>query len=323
MVRLAIVGPGIMPIPPVGWGAVEILIWDYAVALRRAGHEVIIINTPDRKAIVEQVREAKADVVHIQYDEFHDLAETLLSYTRIVLVTSHFAYIEQRERWGGYKSIFDQSTKQTHPCIFHYALSPGIAEVYARYGVPRSHIRVRCNGADDTSIRYTDTPTFPDRSLCVGKIERRKRQTFLSAIEHMWFAGNRCDPAFNYSHPRYLGEWKKPTLFHSLTDYANLVLISDGEADPLVVKEALVAGLGLVLSPCAAANLDTRQPFITVLKATELYDVGKVAEAIRRNREVSVSMRSDIRRYSERFFWRHIAHEYLQQMETDLDMCTE
>ena len=26
--KVAIVGPGIMPIPPTGWGAVEILIWD-------------------------------------------------------------------------------------------------------------------------------------------------------------------------------------------------------------------------------------------------------------------------------------------------------
>ena len=28
--RLALIGPGIMPIPPDGWGAVESLIWDYA-----------------------------------------------------------------------------------------------------------------------------------------------------------------------------------------------------------------------------------------------------------------------------------------------------
>jgi hypothetical protein len=310
-----------MPIPPTGWGAVEILIWDYAVALRRLGHQVTIINTPDRKAIVTQVQEAKADVVHLQYDELHDLAETILQHTRIVLVTSHFAYIEQRERWGGYKSVFHLLIPHNNPRIFHYALSPGIADVYARYGVPRSHIRVRCNGADDASIQYTDTPQFPERSLCVGKIERRKRQAFLSSIDNVWFAGNACDSMFNYSHERYLGEWKKPTLFESLTDYANLVLISDGEADPLVVKEALVAGLGLVLSPCAAANLDTSLPFITVLKATELYDVTKMAEAIRRNRDVSVPMRAHIRTYSERFFWRHIAQEYAEQIQKDLDLC--
>ena len=31
--KIAIVGPGIMPIPPTGWGAVEILIWDQKLAL--------------------------------------------------------------------------------------------------------------------------------------------------------------------------------------------------------------------------------------------------------------------------------------------------
>ena len=31
--KVAIVGPGIMPIPPTGWGAVEILIWDQKLAL--------------------------------------------------------------------------------------------------------------------------------------------------------------------------------------------------------------------------------------------------------------------------------------------------
>ena len=31
--KVSIVGPGIMPIPPTGWGAVEILIWDQKLAL--------------------------------------------------------------------------------------------------------------------------------------------------------------------------------------------------------------------------------------------------------------------------------------------------
>ena len=43
--KISIVGPGIMPIPPTGWGAVEILIWDQKLALEKLGHEVDIINT--------------------------------------------------------------------------------------------------------------------------------------------------------------------------------------------------------------------------------------------------------------------------------------
>ena len=42
--KVAIVGPGIMPISS-RMGAVEILIWDQKLALEKLGHEVLIINT--------------------------------------------------------------------------------------------------------------------------------------------------------------------------------------------------------------------------------------------------------------------------------------
>ena len=59
--RIAQIGPGIMPIPPDGWGAVEMLIWDYYQVLTELGHEVDIINTPDRKEIVEKIWNGGAD----------------------------------------------------------------------------------------------------------------------------------------------------------------------------------------------------------------------------------------------------------------------
>ena len=43
--KIALIGPGIMPIPPKAWGAVEILIWDYYNELTRMGNDVTIINT--------------------------------------------------------------------------------------------------------------------------------------------------------------------------------------------------------------------------------------------------------------------------------------
>ena len=55
--RIAIVGPGIMPIPPTGWGAVEILIWDSKVALEKLGHEVKIVNTQSPTEIIKRVNE--------------------------------------------------------------------------------------------------------------------------------------------------------------------------------------------------------------------------------------------------------------------------
>ena len=31
--KIVLIGPGIMPIPPTGWGAVEILVWDTKLSL--------------------------------------------------------------------------------------------------------------------------------------------------------------------------------------------------------------------------------------------------------------------------------------------------
>ena len=62
--RFCIVGPA-TPIPPVGWGAVESLIWDYKLTLEKLGHEVIIINIADPRAIIKIINESRPDFVHI------------------------------------------------------------------------------------------------------------------------------------------------------------------------------------------------------------------------------------------------------------------
>ena len=59
--KIALIGPGIMPIPPPGWGAVEILIWDYYKELTTQGHQVEIINTKNTNEIITQVNSGKFD----------------------------------------------------------------------------------------------------------------------------------------------------------------------------------------------------------------------------------------------------------------------
>ena len=50
--HIAFIGPGILPIPPNGWGAVELLVWEYAKELGELGHSGTIINTPDHDQII-------------------------------------------------------------------------------------------------------------------------------------------------------------------------------------------------------------------------------------------------------------------------------
>ena len=53
--KISIIGPGLMSIPPKGWGAVETLIWDMRNALIELGHEVDIINLRDPIEIIKQM----------------------------------------------------------------------------------------------------------------------------------------------------------------------------------------------------------------------------------------------------------------------------
>ena len=103
-----------------------------------------------------------------------------------------------------------------------------------------------------------------------------------------------------------------------MTEYGNLVLLSNGEADPLVVKEALVAGLGVVVSECASANLDisVERPWITVIPNGRLDDLEYVGARIKENRNAALAARVDVREYGlNKFGWSKILKdEYLIKM---------
>ena len=79
--KIALVGPGIMSIPPIGWGAVEILIWDYYNVLRKMGHEVDIVNIIRQNTweqsipnsnyslrLISVLNSKDYDFIHIHYD---------------------------------------------------------------------------------------------------------------------------------------------------------------------------------------------------------------------------------------------------------------
>jgi hypothetical protein len=312
--HFAFVGPGIMPIPPTGWGACEILIWDMAQTLRAQGHKVTIVNTPDMAEALSQLLDSKPDVVHIQYDDHAYLAPLISPHVKLVAITSHYGYLDQPQRWGGYMNTFQTLATLDAPNLYHFVLSPSIANIYKLANVLPSRIRITPNGADAGLFHYTDAPKCPERSIVLGKIEPRKGQYKLMHNPNVWFAGNRHGHEFDYTNPRWLGEWAKPQLYEDLTNYGNMVLLSDGEADPLVTKEALMAGLGLVLSPWAAANLDLTKPYITIIPHDRMNDRQYIDRVIEENRRIAVSMRHDIRKYGLEFSWANRMKDYTKMV---------
>lgn len=302
--KITLVGPGIMPIPPVGWGAVEILVWDTKNALEELGHEVQIVNTKDPNQIINEINNFRPDFVHVHYDEFIGVYP-YIQYPKAI--TSHFGYIERPEMFGGYVNIVN-AFAHYKPNIF--CLSEGIKDVYKVItNIPETNLFVIPNGVNAEAFSYTDNPEYGNRSIYLAKIDYRKRQYLFQDIQSLWFAGNIADSRFDTS-KNYLGEWNKKTLHKELTQYGNLVLLSDGEAHPLVCMEALAAGLGVVVTEWGKANLDDTKQFITIIPENKVSDIEYVENEIIKNREYSLQHRKDILEYSKNFEWSNIIKNY-------------
>jgi len=89
-----------------------------------------------------------------------------------------------------------------------------------------------------------------------------------------------------------------------------LVLLSDGEAHPLVCMEALSAGLGVVVTEWGKANLNLDRDYITVIPESKIDDIGFIEESIIENREVSLQNRKNILEYSKNFDWKKVISKY-------------
>ena len=183
------------------------------------------------------------------------------------------------------------------------------------FDVPKENTYVTPNGVNLDRFRKSTDPEYPDRSLYLAKIDYRKRQHLFQSIDSLWFAGNLADNRFD-TDKNYLGEWSKETLYDDLTDYGNLVLLSDGEAHPLVCMEALASGLGVVVCEWGKANLDLDKEFITVIPEDKINDIDFVEDAIIKNREYSVNHREEIIEYSKKFEWKEVLrNHYIPSVE--------
>jgi glycosyltransferase involved in cell wall biosynthesis len=313
--KISIIGPGIMPIPPIGWGAVESLIWDYSRELKKLGIEVQIVNTTDRREIINLVNSFNPDFVHLQYDDFYDV----LSYIECKnkAATSHYGYLESESHLrGGYFNIFRGFVEGDFNI---FCLSDRIKDVYLKNGVVESRLYVTPNGASYDLFKFREIPKYPDRSIYLAKVTDRKKQYLYQDIDFIDFAGNLDDYRFNPNRGNYLGEWEKSYLYENLSDYSNLVLLSDGEAHPLVCCEALICGLGLVISESSSANLDLDLPYIEVIKNSDLDNIDYIKEKIRKNQKISNERRKEIRKYGlENFSWEHTVTKYLEKISRSI-----
>ena len=304
--KICLIAEGKLPIPPQGWGSVEHLIWNFKQQLEKAGDEVVVLNTQDLNEVVRTANEGNFDAVHLHYDQYAGIMPHIQCEKK--MITSHYPYLENPEPSCVFLYDFLKNS-QSHIV----SLSDRIKAEFIRRGIDGTNVSILPNGIDTNSYALdVDDVLFPDRSIVIGEIEPRKRQTHLRKHNlNIDFIGNNSDPSFDASDPSYFGDHSKQDIVDNLTSYANMVLLSSGEAHPVVCMEGLAAGLGLVLSEQSTANLDVSQPFITVIPDDKINDFDYLREKIEKNRMTSLSMRYKIRQYCyENFDWLKIIKKY-------------
>lgn len=304
--RITLVGPGIMPIPPNGWGALERQIWDRAKILTKLHHKVTIINTPDTSKIIEECIKSTPDVVHVHYDVFYQVVETLSQRLKCpILFSSHYPYIDQpsMHKGDGYEKILEFLLKKSD-LFYNFAVSPKDYDFFREKKVPENRLFWLMEGTNDVEFAYNESCELKNKSIYLGKISERKKQYIYQSIPNIDFVG-RYDgnTSFDSNNNNYKGEWDREILCKDLTKYANMILLSDGEnGTSLAIKEALVVGLGVVISRHSASEVDTTKPFVTVIPDNKLTDISYVTEAIESNRQISVVSRKEIRDYGMKTF---------------------
>ena len=189
--------------------------------------------------------------------------------------------------------IFEKFAKN-HSHVF--TLSDINTAHFVEQGVRKDLLWTWIYGVHSKSFKYSNVPRITDRTLCLGKVEPRKQQSYLQSIDAtIDFAGPIADTNFYHEDKTYLGVWSREEVYNNLTDYPNLVLFSDGESAPQVTAEALIAGCGVVVSKEASANLDDSLPFIDVVDRNISHL--DLVRTIQKNREASLENRDAIRKY--------------------------
>jgi hypothetical protein len=331
--KIAIIAPGIMPVPPPGWGAVEILIWDYYNELLTAGHDVRIINkiraNPDDQShpetaycrqLINEINSGGFDFVHMHYDVLFHIIPYLRS--RVIGITSHYPYIDNhsQHQTDGFQDIFQFMIAKPgiiaeKQILINFVLADKDSEFLIRAGADARYIHKLENGiADKFTNKSVNDAACIDKTIYLGKITPRKGQSKYCKLENIHIIGPCGEGLTNYK-----GAWSRDDVYNKLGDYGNLMLLSEGEADPLVVKEAMMAGLGVVINETSGKNLNRGLDFISIIPDSRCNDLDYVQCIMDNNRKISYQKRDVIRQYAkECFSWPPLITKYIGIVENQL-----
>lgn len=320
--KFALVGPGIIQIPPPGWGAVEILILEYTLALAKLGHEVEIINiirknphdsqpgTTYTKTLIEVINNGNFDVVHVHYDCLWHILPHIKCGKKAI--TSHYPYIDKPEKYrmDGFEPIFQGLCDNDNHLVF--ALSKKDYNVIVKAAKRPGNVLMALNGANPETIFPVEQRTNAGRSIYLAKVEPRKNQHKYYTLDAVDFYGQ-CKGTQFEGLPQFKGELLRKDFAKVLSSYGNMVLLSSGEGTPLVIKEAMMAGLPVVTNSHSVSDLPDLD-FVDVIPDDKLDDIEYINKVIAQNQEKQ-TMSTVIRQYAvENFSWDMLVKIYIDRL---------
>ena len=312
--RLLIVAPGAVQIPSNGWGAVETVIWE-SLETYKHNFEIWILNSRHKKEW-NKASNIEFDVILSHSDVDCKKIRSIWPSTPLVGV-SHYGYGAFPQLWdkGFAKILADMAA-----CDFIVCLSEEIRSTFSEY-LPAQKLIVSSNG---TSFQPKISSNLNGPILCLGKIETRKRQYELFEATRgteikIVFAGpivdNRVIQLLKES-PEYenqfIGPLSRMNLEEDFQNYSALILVSNGEADALVLYEAQMAGLSILVTSASLGAQDLSLEWIHLI--TERFNSMEILSALKSN----TPSPEEIAEYSRRNYPWEIRNSRLVRLLVDL-----
>lgn len=270
----------------------ESLIYEYYLQLASMGHVATILQGE----ILDHLLTAKYDVVHFHNDTLTSIIPKLPSDMNI-LFTSHSLANDSM--------ILDlMACIRTHRNLRVCVMSEKDKAAYQQHGVPAESIIITPYGVNSNrfKLRTTDVP-HNTKTLCLADIGKQTCQHLFRDISDIV-----CVPSkFGTDNEKY----------EQLTNYGNSILLSGGEnGTPLSIKESLIAGLGVVVSPAVASELPSDWFWVTVVPEEMVHSAAHIRSECEANRLVSSALRQIIRENAKELWdWTVLVPRYVDNIK--------
>lgn len=287
--RVLLVGTGVQPIPPTGYGGVERTIAEYATALRSAGQDCQVLNEVRTRRGIDEYRFAwrlPKLISGAQFDVLH--ASTPVVANRLAMMRRPFVYTSHSRHWferSGFRERFGfwLERRAVHRASATVALTSRLADTIRSETGSRGPRRLEVIPIGVATDRFRPDWTSRNgrRVLGVGVVRPFKRWTLAAQALRgtgatLTIVGPIPDPAYAKAvrtagdAVQLVGEVDEPTLTRLYAESDLLVHPSRVELIAGAVLQGLSAALPIVgAAPVADLVQEGETGFVSPPRATE------------------------------------------------------